>query len=145
MPSHLGTGVAVRTLIVTVAVTLMAASCTKPLPGDLSVTEVTTGRSLAPDGTIVEDTKTNSFWTTDTFYASVKTQGAANNVAITGRWTGPDGKVVAEVSKTVSPSGDTVTGLEAPPKEGERWAAGDYKLEVLVNGTSTDSKDLVVH
>lgn len=120
------------------------AACSKPsLPGDLQIADITTGRTLAPDGSIVEDTRTTMFWTTDTFYVSVKTEGSAENVTLQARWTGPDG-ASAEAAKTISPSGPTITALEAPPpkdKDG-RWPAGDYKVEILVNGTAHGSRDL---
>ena len=138
-----------RAVSVSVAVVLCAllaaAGCSKssaPLPGDLTVGEITTGRTLADDGSITEDSRTNSFWTTDTFHVSVATQGHAENVALQARWTGPDGKVAAEATKTISPSGAAVTALSAEPKDG-RWAEGDYKVEVLVNGSSQGTRDLV--
>lgn len=119
------------------------ASCTKPsLPGDLKVTEITTGRAVAADGTIVEDARTNSFWATDTFYVSVQTNGSAENVTMTARWSGPEG-AKAEVSKTVSPKGPTATAFEAPPPKDGRWPEGDYKVEILVNGSSQGTRDLV--
>jgi hypothetical protein len=126
-----------------VLVALVAtAGCSKPsLPGDLRVAEITIGRILAPDGTVTDESKTNLFWTTDTFYVSVRTEGSAQNVALQARWMGPDGKVAAESTKTISPSGPLVTAFEAPPKDG-RWPAGDYKVEILVNGASQGSKDL---
>jgi len=121
----------------------LLASCSKlSLPGDLKVADITTGRSLAPDGSIVEDARTGMFWTTDTFYVSVVTEGSAENVTLEARWTGPDGAVAATDTKTLSPKGTTITSLQAaPPKEG-RWPAGDYKLEILVNGSVQGSRDL---
>jgi hypothetical protein len=123
------------------AILALAAGCSKPLPGDLKVGEITTGRILGADGTITDESKTNLFWTTDAFYIQVATEGSAQNVPLTARWTGPDGKVAAEVTKTVSPSGPTVTAFEAKPKDG-RWPAGDYKAEILVAGSSVGSKDI---
>ena len=120
---------------------LVAGGCSKPLPGDLKVGEITTGRILGADGTISDESKTNLFWTTDAFYLQVATEGTAQNVPITARWTGPDGQIAAEVTKTVSPSGPTVTAFEAKHKEG-RWPAGDYKAEILVAGVSQGSKDI---
>ncbi len=116
--------------------------CSKPsLPGNLKVTEITTGRALAPDGSIVEDARTNMFWTTDTFYVSVKTEGAADGVTLEARWTGPEG-AKAEASKTISPKGSTQTSFAAPPPKDGRWPAGDYKVEILVNGTSQGTREL---
>jgi hypothetical protein len=133
------------TLIVAVLLCVTAlVSCSKPLPGNLEVTDITTGRILQPDGTLLAESKTNSFWVTDAFYVTVTTEGTAENVTLQARWTGPDGKVVAEASKTISPSGTTTTALEAPvPKDGGRWVAGDHKVEILVNGSSQGTRDLV--
>jgi hypothetical protein len=118
--------------------------CSKPLPGDLKVVDITTGRALAPDGSIVEEAKTNSFWTTDTIYVSVQTEGTAENITLVGRFTGPDGKVAAEATKTLSLSGPTTTSLQAPPPNEGRWAEGDHKVEILVNDSSQGTRDLIV-
>lgn len=133
------------TISATLVLLLVQTGCSKPsLPGDLGdlkVSAIITGRTLAPDGTVTEDSQTNLFWTTDTFYVSVKTDGSAQNVAVQARWTGPNSEVAADSTKTISPSGPTITTFEAAPKDG-RWPAGDYKVEILVNGASQGSKDL---
>lgn len=132
-----------RTVLAVLATVLLAASCksTPPLPGDLKIGEITTGRILGSDGTITEESRTTLFWTTDKFYVSVATEGSAQNVPLAARWTGPDGKVAAEVPKTISPTGPTTTSFEASPPDG-RWPAGDYKVEILVSGASQGSKDI---
>ncbi|MCC6847426.1 MAG: hypothetical protein IT294_02905 [Deltaproteobacteria bacterium] len=123
------------------ALVVVLAACSKPtLPGDLEVADITTGRELAPDGGIKEDARTNMFWATDTFYVSVRTNGSAQNVTMTARWSGPE-NAKAEVSKTLSPKGPTTTTLEAPPPNG-RWPAGDYTVEILVNGGSQGIREL---
>jgi len=128
------------TTLVTVAWAL--ASCAKPAPpGDLKVGEITTGRTLAADGSIVEDARTTMFWSTDTFYASVVTDGSADNVTLAAHWIGPDGKLAAESKKTLSPKGTTITSFEAPPPSGG-WPDGDYKVEILVNGAIEGTRDL---
>jgi hypothetical protein len=131
-----------RTLPVLLA--LVAAGCSKPaMPGDLQIADITTGRTLAPDGSIVEDARTNMYWTTDTFYVSVKTEGSAQNVVMKARWSGPEG-AKAESTKTISPTGTTITAFEAAPPQdkGGRWPAGDYKVEILVNDGVQGSRDL---
>ncbi len=136
---------AASALLGAVLLTIAVAGCTQSsLPGDLKVAEVTTGRSVGPDGKILEDARTNMFWTTDTFYVEVATEGSADGADVQARWKGPDGAVAAESSKKISPKGPTITSLEAaPPKDKEgRWPAGDYKLEILVNGSSQVTRDL---
>ncbi len=121
---------------------LTVASCTKPAAtGDLKVGEITTGRTLASDGSIVEDARTTMFWSTDTFYVSVVTEGSADGVTLAARWIGPDGKVAAESKKTISPKGTTITAFEAAPKEGG-WPDGDYKVEILANDAIQGTRDL---
>jgi hypothetical protein len=123
---------------------LTVAGCSKPASRRPQGREITTGRTLGPDGMILEDARTGMFWTTDTFYVMVQTDGSAENVNLQARWTGPDGQVAAESSKTISPKGTTTTVFEAAPssqKDG-RWPPGDYKLEILVNGSPQGSRDL---
>jgi len=119
------------------------AGCNKPAspPGDVAVADVVLGRALAPDGTIAEDARTNHFWTTDTFYASVTLEGTAADVTLAARWTGPDG-AAAESSKSVSPRGTTQVAFEAPPPQDGRWPEGDYRVEILINGASQATRDL---
>lgn len=133
-------GTASRSLLVASAIALVAA-CSKPsLPGDLVVTAITTGREVASDGRIKEDSRTNMFWTTDTFYVAVETSGSAADVTMVARWTGPE-DTEAEASKTLSPKGPTITTFEAHPPGG-RWPAGDYRVEILVNGISQGTREL---
>lgn len=145
--------VARQTVIGAVVLLAIATSCSKPsLPGSLELTEIALGRALAPDGTMDEDSRTNLFWTTDIFYVSVTLEGSASQgsaghgstdkVTLQVRCTGPDGKVAAESSRAVVPSGTTVTLFEMPPPIDGRWPAGDYKVEVLINGASHGTKDL---
>jgi hypothetical protein len=125
---------------------IAAASCSKvSLPGGLKVTDITTGRELGTEGNIREDARTMNFWTSDTFYVAVTTEGSAENVTLQARWTGPDG-AVGEASKTISPTGTLTTLLQAAPPQAKdsRWPAGDYKLEILVNGSSQGTRDLNV-
>jgi hypothetical protein len=131
---------ALRALPVLLA--LVATACSKPsMPGDLQIADITTGRALAPDGSIVEDARTMMFWTNDTFYVSVKTEGSAQNVVLKARWSGPEG-AKAESTKTISPSGTTITGFEAAPPPEKGWPPGDYKVEILVNDGVQGSRDL---
>jgi len=125
-------------------------SSSPPGPASVQVTDITLGRSLAPDGTIVSDARTNLFWTSDTFYVSVATEGAAAatggaapDATVKARWTDADGKVVNESEKTISASGPAVTAFEAAsPEADHRWKPGDYKVEILVDGVSAGTKDL---
>ena len=124
--------VTVLMLAVTVA---GCSSSPAPAPAarsDVKITEVTFGRTLEPDDTI--GSKTDSFWTSDTFYVSVQTEGSGPDATLTARLTCEDGKVAAEATKTISPSGTQVTALQASKEGG--WPVGTYNLEVLIDGVS---------
>ena len=109
--------------------------------GDVKVGTITLGRAIAPDGMIVPDSATSLFWTTDTFYASVATSGSAPSATLKARWVNSDGAVVSESEKTLSPQGPMVTAFQASPPS-DRWPAGDYKVEVFLNGVSVATRDL---
>jgi hypothetical protein len=111
-----------------------------PGQGNVKVTDITVGRTLAPDDTIAADSQTTSFWTTDTFYVSVATEGSAASATLKARWTYQDGTVAGESSKTISPTGAMVTALQAASPD--RWKEGDYKVEIFIDGASAGSKDL---
>lgn len=108
--------------------------------GNVNVTDITVGRALAPDGTIAEGNRINLFWTNDTFYVSVAADGAEPNATLKARWKFQDGTVVDETTKTVAINGPTIVAFEA--KKPDRWEAGDYKVEILVNNVLAGSKDL---
>jgi hypothetical protein len=119
---------------------LGCARSSPPGHGNVTVTAMTLGRSLAPDETIAADSRTNLFWTTDTFYVSVTTEGSAPSATLKARWTYQDGTVVGESTKTISPTGPTTTAFQA--SNPERWNPGDYKVEVFVDDVSAGTKDL---
>ncbi len=126
------------------AVLLLAVviGCAQPsAPAGVEVKEIVVGRSLAADGTIEESARTNLFWATDAFVVSVTLEGAADDLTMQARWTGPDGNVVSESSEPVTLQGTTATAFEAAPPDG-RWPAGDYTVEILINGKSQGTRDL---
>jgi hypothetical protein len=110
-----------------------------PVAG-VEVTEVRLGRSVTPDRRVAAEA--DRFGTQDTIYASVATQGSANNVTLTARWTYQDGQVVDERRETISPTGPANTVFHLANPGG--WPTGDYRLEVLVNDRSAESRPFSV-
>jgi hypothetical protein len=108
---------------------------TKTAP--LKVTGVTLGRSLGADKSIAE--RTDTFTATDTFYASVRTEGSASGATVKARWTYEDGQLVDETSQTIAPTGGgNFTEFHVSKPDG--WPLGSYAVEVFVNGTSAQRK-----
>jgi hypothetical protein len=110
-----------------------------PVAG-LEVTEVRLGRSLTPDQRVASAME--QFGTTDSIYASVATQGSANNATLAARWTYHDGQVVDETRRTISPTGPANTVFHIYNPAG--WPAEEYEVEILINDRSVESREFTV-
>jgi hypothetical protein len=107
----------------------------------VKVTNIDVGRSVSADKTI--DEKTDSFRPGDTFYVSVETEGSGPSATLTARWTFEDGQVVDESTQNIAPT-RSVTATEFHLSKPDAWPAGEYKVEVLLNGTSAGTRDFSV-
>jgi len=116
-----------------------AASAT---PAALAVASIDVGRSLAADKTIAD--KTDTFAPTDTFYVAVRTTGSSPSAALVARWTFGE-QVVTEATQAIAPSGPAVTEFHVSKPAGDAgWPKGDYKVEIILNGTSAGTKSFKV-
>jgi hypothetical protein len=106
------------------------------------VTAVNLGTALGPDSRVAAGSDTNTFRPTDTVYASVATEGAATGSTLTARWTYEDGQVVDETTQTISASGAAVTEFHISMPGG--LPAGQYQLELLLNGRSVERRSFTV-
>jgi hypothetical protein len=106
------------------------------------VTDVELGRAIGPDNRVTDDAETDDFRPSDTVYASVATEGTATGSSLTARWTYQDGQVVDETTQTISPTGPTVTEFHISMPGG--LPAGNYQVEILLNGRSVERKDFEV-
>lgn len=105
-----------------------------------SVIDVDMGRHVDADRKIADGTDT--FAPSDTIFASVHTSGTANESAIIGRWTFPDGSVVDQKADNVPAEGDGYLAFFITKPGG--LAAGKYKFNVIVDGREVRSKDVTV-
>ena len=141
-------------VLVLAAVAGGAGACKKktPEPGDpgvvppaapasapMAVTSVNLGKSLGPDKRVTSETTT--FGPRDTIYASVATSGNAGGT-LAARWTFQDGQVVDETTQTVGATGPAVTEFHVTKPSG--WPTGNYKVEVMLNGSAAQSKEFRV-
>ena len=95
----------------------------------LKIDTIQLGRSLNPDNSVANHT--TQFKTDDTtIYLSVLTPEAGSGT-ISVRWT-YSGRVVSEPSKQVSYNGPAATEFHIVNSGG--FPAGDYKVEVFLNG-----------
>ena len=125
---------------------LAAIACSRPAappPASVSalkVVDIEVGRSVAADKTIAD--KTKNFSPADTIYVAVKTEGSAPSATLAARWSYGDGQRVDESSQTIAPSGPAVTEFHVAKPDG--WPAGDYKVEILLNGASAGTESFRV-
>jgi hypothetical protein len=110
-----------------------------PVAG-VEVTEVRMGRGVTADRRV--SAETDQFSPRDSIFASVATQGSANNVTLAARWTYQDGQVVDETRQTISPSGPTNTTFHVHNPSG--WPPGNYRVEILINDRTAETRQFSV-
>lgn len=106
----------------------------------VKVTDVALGRAIGSDKAISDST--DNFRPTDTIYASVTTDGAAQSATLRARWTFEDGQTVDESSRTIAPANRERTEFHISKPNG--WPAGKYKVEVFLNDQSAGTKNFEV-
>lgn len=106
----------------------------------LKVTDVELGRALDVDKRISD--KTDSFKPTDTIYVSITTEGSSPGARLAAHWTYQDGQVVKHDELSIAPTGKASTEFHIAKPEG--WPAGDYKVEVMLEGASAGTKSFKV-
>lgn len=133
-------------LAASLALALLASACGRdraeapaerpapPAAAAVEVTDVELGTSVGSDRRILDATDT--FRSTDTIYVSVLTRGSAARSELTARFTYEDGQLVDESTQTISPTGSDATEFHVSKPDG--WPAGDYEVEILLDGRSVE-------
>jgi hypothetical protein len=111
-----------------------------PAQQGVSVTSVDLGTAVGADQKVTSPT--TSFSPKDTIYAAVSTTGAASNATLGAKWTYQDGQTVNDSSQTIAPTGPAVTTFHISKPDG--WPAGNYKVEISLDGNMVSSKDFSV-
>jgi hypothetical protein len=106
----------------------------------VSVVAVDLGRNVDAEKKVTEHVDT--FKPNDTIYASVLTNGSAPNARIGVKWMYQDGQVVDQSEQIIAPNGSAATEFHITKPDG--LPAGDYKVEVSVDGSSVQTKDFKV-
>jgi hypothetical protein len=106
----------------------------------VSVTGIQLGKAVGADNKVTAET--DDFKPNDTIYASVATDGVAQNATLSARWTYQDGQVVDTTSRAIAPTGAAATEFHVSKPSG--FPKGKYKVEIMLNGASTQSKDFTV-
>ena len=113
-----------------------------PAPAAVAVSSLTTGSAIGADKKVTAATET--FAKTDTMYVSVDTTGSGT-ANLGARWTyrkGENVTVVKEDSITVDTTGPATHEFHVSKPDG--WPAGDYEVEVMLDGRPAGSRKLAV-
>lgn len=113
-----------------------------PMPAGVAVSSVTAGSAIGADKKVT--VATDSFARTDTMYVSVDTTGSGT-ANLAAKWTyhkGGNVAVVQEDSMTVNTAGPATHEFHVSKPDG--WPAGDYAVEVTLDGQPAGSKKLTV-
>jgi len=116
-----------------------AAPVSTPAAAPVTLVSVDLGSAVGPDEKVTAATTT--FTPKDTIYASVATDGTGN-ATLEAKWTYQDGQTVKDDSKTIAATGPANTTFSISKPDG--WPAGNYKVEVSLNGAPAASKDFSV-
>ena len=104
------------------------------------VTGIQLGRAIGPDSRVAAET--DEFKPNDTIYASVATDGVAQSATLSARWTYQDGQVVDTASRAIAPTGAAATEFHISKPSG--FPKGNYKVEIMLNGATAQTKDFKV-
>ena len=117
-------------------------SAPAPAPAGVAVSGMTVGKSIGADKKVTAATET--FAKDDTMYVSVATTGSGT-AKLDAKWTyrkGDKVAVVKEDSMTINATGPATNEFHVSKPDG--WPAGDYEVEVKLDGKSVGSKKLTV-
>lgn len=112
------------------------------VPAGVALSAVSLGKAVGADKKV--SAATEVFAKGDTIHASIDTTGAGS-ATVVAKWSyTKDGKTAAvkEETATITPTGPATTEFHISKPDG--WPLGDYKVEILVNGTSAATKSFKV-
>lgn len=122
------------------AAAVPAAPAATPAPAPaVSLASIDLGSAVGADQKVT--TATTTFTPKDSIYAAVSTTGSGN-ATIAVKWTYQGGQTVKEDSKTIAATGPATTSFEISKPDG--WPAGNYKVDVTLNGQPAGTKDFSV-
>jgi hypothetical protein len=110
------------------------------MQGGARVERITTAKAVNADDSPGEATA--AFGKADTVYISMWTANAPVGTEIRARWVGPDGKQFNEDRIVTDRAGDGYTSFYARNRNG--WDAGNYRVEILLNGQPAGTAAFVV-
>jgi len=113
-------------------------------PAATSVTGISLGSAIGADSSVANPS--NAFAPGDTIYVSIATNTYDPTATVPSKlgakWTFQDGQVINEETRDVNLSGNGMTEFHISKPDG--WPAGNYKVEVSLDGMPVQSADFSV-
>ena len=106
---------------------------------DVRVTEVVLGSEVGLDKKVPRPA--DVFGPEDTVYVSVVTEGRSSDTLLTARWM-REGRLLGETSQEVAPDGSATSEFHVSKPGG--WEAGEYEVEILVEGKPVQKRSFTV-
>lgn len=106
----------------------------------VTLDSVDLGRALDVDKSVND--ATTSFKPQDTVCASMKVSGSANSGLVRALWMDPQGKVVQDDTRIVTPSRSDTVALQVTPPNG--WAGGRYQLDIYLDDRLAATRNFTV-
>jgi len=125
--------------VVSVAAVVLLAACSKPAE---PVKVVNLDLSHEVDVHNEARSARETFAPTSTIYASIATEGSGS-ATLAAKWTGPDGKVIAEQTQSINPTKPVKFEFHITPPAGG-WPLGRYKGVFTLNGGGTRTREFEV-
>jgi hypothetical protein len=139
MRAQVARSISVLSLWIAVA---LATACGRKASGGesaISIMDFDVGRSINADNTISD--KTATFSPSDVIYVSVGTRGTGTG-ELRARWVMGENEEIASDSRAVSHGAPTHTTFQLSRPNGLR--AGEYRVEITLNGVSAGHKKFTV-
>ncbi len=110
------------------------------VPAGARVERITVVKAVNSDDSPGEAMTT--FGPRDTVYVSMWTASAPVGTEIAARWYGPNGEQITEDKIVTDKAGDGYTSFHAANTKG--WAAGQYRVDILLNGAPAGSTTFTI-
>jgi hypothetical protein len=120
--------------------TLPPPAASAPAPVAFRVVSVDLGKSIGADKKVTAPSTT--FAPRDTIYAVVSSEGTSPAATLAVHWLDQNGKVIAQDSAKITPTGPAATEFHLIKKS--PFPQGKYKVEVLADGQSAGSMDFEI-
>jgi tetratricopeptide (TPR) repeat protein len=108
--------------------------------GGVRVERITVAKAVNADHSPGE--AATAFGKEDTVYVSMWTSNTPVGTEITARWYGPDGKQLTGDKIVTDKAGSGYTSFHAADTKG--WAAGAYRVDILLNGAAAGSATFTI-